>query len=163
MPAATSWQEAEPVRISPQLRRTGSYERRGKPRRVTDRAEARRHLAELADGRPGRRRARAALVTDGEIRLSRLGELDPVAFALFLRLLGDALSTWRPDTTRTVSTSADGSMEIRLTALDDGSRAEIRTPSGVFRGPDHLVEIVDLTEIRRDGTAPRIPPEDPDG
>ena len=31
-----------------------------------------------------------------------------------------------------------------MTVLDDGATAEIRTPSGVFRGPDHLVEIVDL-------------------
>ncbi|MGV9314170.1 TIGR02677 family protein [Streptomyces sp. NPDC003691] len=150
VPAATPWREAEPVRISPQLRRTGSYERRGKPRRVADRSEARRQLAELA-ARQTRQtaEARAALATGGETRLSRLGELDPTAFALFLRLLGDALSTWRPGMTRTVATSGDGSMEIRLTALDDGSRAEIRTPVGVFRGPDHLVEIIDLAEERQ--------------
>lgn len=48
--------------------------------------------------------------------------------------------------TRTVATSNDGSMEIRLTALPrDAGQAEIRLPDGIFRGPDHLVEIVDLT------------------
>lgn len=36
-----------PLRISPRLRRTGSYERRGKPNRVLDRTEQRRHLDEL--------------------------------------------------------------------------------------------------------------------
>ncbi|MEV8315823.1 TIGR02677 family protein [Streptomyces sp. NPDC059900] len=145
-PAATPWSAARPLRISPQLRRTGSYERRGKPRRVADRGEAKRHLAELADRQAGEaRQARDRLVTGGPVRLSRMGELDPRAFQLFLRLLGDALATWRPGMTGTVTTSSDGSMEIRLTALDDGSTAEVRTCDGVFSGPDHLIDIVDLT------------------
>ncbi|MFR9673314.1 TIGR02677 family protein [Streptomyces sp. TR02-1] len=141
-PASTPWARARPLRISPQLRRTGSYERRGKPRRVTDRSDARRELAEIAARQAEQaREARARLVTDGPVRLSRLGELDPRAFDLFLRLLGDALATWRPDMTHTTATSGDGSMEIRLTALDDGTTAEVRTPHGVFSGPDHLVDI----------------------
>ncbi|GAA3477253.1 TIGR02677 family protein [Streptomyces yanii] len=144
--ASTPWAEADPLRISPQLRRTGSYERRGKARRVEDRSEARRRLAEVAAKQAAETTAaRARLATVGETRLSRLGEFDPLAFGLFLQLLGDALATWRPGMTRTVATSNDGSMEIRLTALDDGTLAEIRTPNGVFRGPDHRVEIVDLT------------------
>ncbi|EST30748.1 TIGR02677 family protein [Streptomyces niveus] len=146
-PASTPWAEARPLRISPQLRRTGSYERRGKPRRVADRSEAKRRLAEIATRQAEQAgAARARLATGGPIRLSRLGELDPLAFELFLRLLGDALSTWRPGMTTTAATSGDGSMEIRLTALDDGSTAEVRTPDGVFSGPDHLVDIIELTE-----------------
>ncbi|MFI1972859.1 TIGR02677 family protein [Streptomyces cinnamoneus] len=143
---STPWAEAEPLRISPQLRRTGSYERRGRARRVTDRSEQRRELAEIA-AKQAREiaAARARLATDGATRLSALGELDPMAFGLFLQLLGDALATWRPGTKSTVATSNDGSMEIRLTALADGTTAEIRTPGGVFSGPDHLVEITDLT------------------
>ncbi|WP_424890617.1 TIGR02677 family protein [Streptomyces sp. XH2] len=147
VPAATPWAESEPLRISPQLRRTGSYERRGKPRRVEDRSEARRHLAELAAKQGAEiAAARARLATGGVTRLSALGELDPLAFGLFLQLLGDALATWRPGMTRTSATSNDGSMEIRLSALGDGAVAEITTPGGTFRGPDHAVEIVDLTE-----------------
>ncbi|WP_435837313.1 TIGR02677 family protein [Streptomyces aurantiacus] len=145
-PASTPWAEAHPLKISPQLRRTGSYERRGKPRRVADRGEAKRKLAEIAAHQAAQtRQARDRLVTGGPVRLSRLGELDPLAFQLFLRLLSDALATWRPGTTTTVASSGDGTMEIRLTALGDGSTAEVRTPDGVFRGPDHLVDIVDLT------------------
>ncbi len=56
----TPWALAPPLRISPQLRRTGSYERRGRPNQVIDRSALRRHLAELAApagggdrGRPG--------------------------------------------------------------------------------------------------------------
>ncbi|SNT20194.1 TIGR02677 family protein [Actinacidiphila glaucinigra] len=147
LPAATPWAEAEPLRISPQLRRTGSYERRGKPRRVEDRSQARRRLAEIAAKQTAETAAaRARLTTDGTTRLSALGELDPLAFGLFLQLLGDALATWRPGMTRTTATSNDGSMEIRLSALGDGTTAEIRTPGGVFRGPDHLIHIVDLTQ-----------------
>ncbi|MGW5816322.1 TIGR02677 family protein [Streptomyces noursei] len=146
-PASTPWADAEPLRISPQLRRTGSYERRGKPRKVEDRQEARRRLAEVAVKQAAEiAAARARLVTDGITRLSGLGELDPVSFRLFLQLLGDALATWRPGMTHTVATSNDGSMEIRLTALADGSAAEVRTPGGVFRGPDHTIEIIDLAE-----------------
>jgi uncharacterized protein (TIGR02677 family) len=145
VPASTPWAAAEPVRISPQLRRTGSYERRGKPRKVEDRGAARRRLARLAAEQTRQTAsARARLATGGEIRLSALGELDQDAFALFLRLLGDALSTWRPGMTKTEATSGDGSMAIRLTALDDGARAEVRTSDGVFRGPDHRLEIIDL-------------------
>ncbi len=145
-PASTPWGEARPLRISPQLRRTGSYERRGKPRKVADRSEAKRKLAEIATRQAGEaRQARERLVTGGPVRLSRLGELDPPAFQLFLRLLGDALATWRPGMTTTTATSGDGSMEIRLTAVDDGSTAEVRTPEGVFSGPDHLIDIIDLT------------------
>ncbi|MFD5714863.1 DUF2397 family protein [Streptomyces pharetrae] len=147
------------MRISPQLRRTGSYERRGKPRRVADRGEAKRWLAEIAARQTEEtRRARDRLVTGGPMRISRLGELDPLAFQLFLRLLGDALATWRPGTTTTAATSGDGSMEIRLTALDDGSTAEVHTPDGVLSGPDHLIDIVDLTSGHGDHAAPASAP-----
>lgn len=146
-PASTAWADAAPLRISPQLRRTGSYERRGRPRKVEDRQEARRVLAEVASKQAAEiAAARARLVTDGVTRLSGIGELDPVSFRLFLQLLGDALATWRPGMTHTVATSNDGSLEIRLTAPADGATAEVRTPGGLFRGPDHTIEIRDLTE-----------------
>jgi uncharacterized protein (TIGR02677 family) len=159
--ASTPWAEAEPLRISPQLRRTGSYERRGRTRRVQDRSEQRKRLAEIA-ARQAREiaAARARLATDGTARLSTLGELDPLAFGLFLQLLGDALATWRPGMTATVATSNDGTMEIRLTALTDGTRAAIRTPGGTFRGPDHLVEITDLTRTGQAGAASAFPGEE---
>lgn len=135
------------MRISPQLRRTGSYERRGKPRKVEDREELRRSLAETAAKQAAETAAaRARLVTEGVTRLSTLRDLDPASFGLFLQLLGDALATWRPGMRHTTATSNDGSMEIRLTALADGTTAEVRTPGGVFSGPDHLIEILDLTD-----------------
>lgn len=151
VPASMPWQDAPPLEISPRLRKTGSYERRGKPTRVVDRSEQRRHLAELA-----RRQAvelaaaRAALATTHPTRLSDLGELEPDAFRLFLGLLGDALAARTPGTRAVSTTTSDGSMEIRLTMLDSGETAEIRTSHGVFRGPDHLVDIIDLTATADD-------------
>jgi uncharacterized protein (TIGR02677 family) len=149
VPPSTPWAEAEPLRISPQLRRTGSYERRGKARKVIDRSEGRRYLAELARRQAAETEAaRARLATGGKIRLSEFGELDTAAFGLFLRLLGDALANWPAGSSQTATTSSDGSMEIRMTVLDEDGEAKITTPDGVFHGPDHLVEIIDLVDGR---------------
>jgi len=144
-PAATPWSQARPVHVSPQLRRTGQYERRGRPRKVADRSAERRRLAEHARKQAEEiAAARARLDTGGQIRLSAVGELDPVAFSLFLGLLGDALAH-RPHDSREISTTSnDGGLRIRLAELGDGRTAEVRTPHGVFRGPDHLLEISDL-------------------
>jgi uncharacterized protein (TIGR02677 family) len=146
IPASTSWTDAPPLEISPRLRKTGSYERRGKANRVVDRTEERRYLAELvAKETAETTAARAALATTHPTRLAELGELDPAAFRLFLKLLVGALAARVPGERTAETTTSDGTMAIRLTKLDDAGPAEIRTPDGVFRGPDHLVEIVDLT------------------
>ncbi|MGI8695665.1 MAG: TIGR02677 family protein [Mycobacteriales bacterium] len=148
---STPWAAAPPLQISPRLRRTGSYERRGKPNRVVDRSEQRRHLAALATRESAETAAaRAALCTSRPTRLTDLDALDPAAFRLFLALLGDALAARTPAERAVATTTSDGSMQIRLTALDTGTPAEIHTRWGVFRGPDHLVEIIDLTA---DGSA----------
>ncbi len=145
VPASASWRGAPGVRISPQLRRTGSYERRGRRAAVQDRGEAKAYLAELARKQAEQTAAvRARLVTGGEMRLSDLDVLDRDAFRLFLQLLGDALSAWRPGTESVSATTNDGTMEIRLTRVRGGGIAEISTLDGVLRGPEHLVEIVDL-------------------
>jgi len=145
VPAQTAWADAPPLDISPRLRRTGSYERRGKPNRVLDRSAQRRHLAELAAKEAAETAAaRERLATARPTRLADLGELDPTSFRLFLALLGDALAGRAAGSSVVETTTSDGTLAIRLTALGDGRTAEIRTPHGVFRGPDHLVEIVDL-------------------
>lgn len=146
VPPSTPWAEGDTLTISPRLRRTGSYERRGRARKVVDRSEERRYLAELARKQAQETAAaRARLATDGTVRLSELGELDPVAFGLFLQLLGDALARWGHGTTQAVATSNDGTMEIHLTAVEGGGTAIVRTPEGTFSGPDHLVHIIDVT------------------
>lgn len=148
VPAATPWADAPPLLISPRLRETGSYERRGKPNKVADRSELRRHLAELAAKQSAElAAARARLATGGPVLLSRIGELDPQAFGLFLHLLGDALARRRSGAPEVTATSNDGTLEIRLRVVPDGGTAEVRTPHGVFRGPEHEIEIVDLAPM----------------
>jgi uncharacterized protein (TIGR02677 family) len=145
VPPSTRWSDAPPLMISPRLRRTGSYERRGKPSRIIDRSEQRRYLADLAVREAAETSAaRAALVTAGPTRLSGLGLLDPSAFRLFLGLLGDALAARTPGLHTVETVTSDGSLAVRLTSVDDGGQAEIKTADGVLRGPDHLIEIVDL-------------------
>jgi uncharacterized protein (TIGR02677 family) len=112
---------------------------------VVDRSAQRAYLADLARRESAEATAaREALAASRPTRLSDLGELDPAAFRSFLALLGDALAARVPGRRVVGTTTSDGTMAIRLTALDDGRRAAIRTPDGSFHGPDHLVEIVDL-------------------
>lgn len=138
IPASTRWADAPPIRISPQLRRTGSYERRGRPNRMRDRSADRARLREQAEAEAAEfAAARAQLLTDGTVRLSTLPALDPSAFGLFLGLLGDALAVRHPGTARVTVTSADGALQVHLQPTGDGRRATIRTPHGVLSGPDH--------------------------
>ncbi|MDN5930235.1 MAG: TIGR02677 family protein [Pseudonocardia sp.] len=154
VPAGTPWADAPPLEISPRLRKTGSYERRGKPSRVADRSEQRRHLAELAAREAAElTAARAALATERPVRLSDIGTLDVDAFRLFLGLLGDALTALTPGRHEVSTSTSDGSMAVRLTVLPSAREVAIHTPDGVFRGPDHLVHIVDLTAPAREMTA----------
>lgn len=142
---ATPWREAPRLMISPRLRRTGSYERRGRPNRVIDRRRERRLLAERAAVEASQTAAaRARLVTDHPVRLSQLGELDSDAFGLFLSLLGHALSAQRPGETEIRTTTSDGSLDIHLSPIAGGGTIEIRTAQGIFRGRDHLLHIIDL-------------------
>ncbi len=146
--ASTPWANAAPLSISPRLRKTGSYERRGRPNRVLDRSEQRRYLADLAAKEAAETAAaRAALATSHPTRLSDIGTLEPGAFRLFLGLLGDALAARSPGSDTVRTNTSDGSMAIRLSVWEGAGRAEVRTPHGVFRGPDLLVEITDLTTL----------------
>jgi uncharacterized protein (TIGR02677 family) len=148
-PPSTPWHEAPPIRISPQLRKTGSYERRGRPNRVEDRSAA-RELLRIQAGREAAEfaTARRRLATGGPILLSQLGELDTRAFRLFLGVLGDALAARLPGDTEVKTITSDGSMEVRLSLVQDGTGAAtevaIETEDGVLHGPEHLVEITDL-------------------
>jgi uncharacterized protein (TIGR02677 family) len=149
-PPNTPWREAAPVRISPQLRKTGSYERRGRPNQVADRAEQRQLLAAQAAREAAETSAaRTRLRTDGPVLLSELGVLDTRAFRLFLGLLGDALSARLPGDAEVRTTTGDGTMEIRLSLVPDGGVVVIPTEDGELRGPQHVVDIVDLTAARR--------------
>jgi uncharacterized protein (TIGR02677 family) len=147
IPAATSWMEAPAVVISPRLRKTGRHQRRGAPDRIADRTDSKRLLAaQLAAERTQTEAARRRLATGQPLRLRDLGTLDGEEFGLFLGLLGDALAAGPPDPDGIITTTTtDGSLEIVLWPTGDGVVAELHTPEGVFRGPDHVVTVTDLT------------------
>jgi uncharacterized protein (TIGR02677 family) len=142
---STPWADAPPIVVSPRLRRTGSAERRGRPTSVEDRTAARRHLAELQQAERAQTAAvRRRFATGRPTRLSELGRLDATEFGLFLALLGDALSGLRPDGSEVETTTADGTLLLRLSRPADGALAAIVTDLGTLRGPDCLLTVADL-------------------
>ena len=157
--SSVSWTAAPPIEISPRLRQTGHYERRGKPNRVIDRSAQRRFLAERAAREAEETAAArdALLAKVGEqVHLSDVGNLDPNAFRLFLGLLGTALAAKTPGRSAVEATTSDGSLTITLTEVDGSDVAEIHTGTGVFRGPDHLVHVIETRAHRpADAGTPR--------
>lgn len=144
---AAPWNEAPAVEISPQLRRTGSYERRGKAARVEDRSEAKAMLREQARAQVEQTaEARRRILTGGPKPLSSFGVLDGEAFKLFLGLLGDALAAIGPGAQTSQVHTSDGELTVILTRMDDGGIAVISTSEGELIGPDHLVDIVSAVE-----------------
>ncbi len=140
-PSATSWLEGPRAEISVRLRATGSYSRRGAPSKVVNRSRQRAELAAfVAAEREQTELARKQLATGRPVLLSELGELDPVEFRLFLRLLGDGLAAGPGEV---MARTSDGSLEVRLKPVD--GHAEVRTEDGVLRGPDHELTIIDLS------------------
>jgi uncharacterized protein (TIGR02677 family) len=146
LPPSTPWHQAPPIRISPQLRKTGTYERRGQPNKVRDRSADREWLRHRAEQEAAQTAAaRRRLRTTGPTLLSDLGELDPQAFRLFLALLGDALAARRPGDTEVKTMTSDGTLQVRLALVPDGGTVAIPAEFGVLTGPEHVIEITDLT------------------
>ena len=140
--ATTSWRDAPPVEIFPQLREQGQLPTRGAAPRIKDRSKEREALATyLGEQSAQVESARKRLATGRETRLSDLGELDAQAFRLFLSLLGEALAAQsRPDEA-VERITGDGMLAVRLEPLEAHSRAQIQTDLGVFSGRDHRVLI----------------------
>lgn len=144
---ATPWAQAPPISISPQLRRTGSYERRGKVAKMADRTEAKTLLRERARHENEQTAAaRRRILTGGPKPLSSFGVLDEESFTLFLALLGDALSSMGPAATSSQVQTSDGELTVTLIRTDGEGIARIATPYGELSGPDHLVDIASAVE-----------------
>lgn len=151
---AVPWAQAPPVEISPQLRRSGSYERRGKSARVADRSAAKRQLVETARRENEQTAAaRRRILTTGPKPLSAFGELDQLAFRLFLGLLGDALAAMVPSASSAQVHTSDGELTVTLTRTSGAALATIRTPDGDLVGPDHLVDIASAVDEPEEATA----------
>ena len=148
--ASTSWAAAPPLRLSPRLRATGSHVRRGRPESVADHSAEKALLAAAAATEAAQlEAARARLATAQRTRLSQLGTLDALQFGMFLELLGEALTRQRRADQDVTITSSDGSLEIVLEPVGDGSTATIVTEDGTFSGADHYLTIRDIFEAPR--------------
>lgn len=136
------WSEAPPVEVSALLRTSGRTERFTRTAKVRDIAVVRAERAERARAeRAELARASRDLATDGPVRLSSFGTLDPAVFERLLDLLGRALSA-RPDTDGLRRTSTgDGRVEIALAPSPDDQTAVLRTAKGSLAGPDYVVRI----------------------
>jgi uncharacterized protein (TIGR02677 family) len=149
-----SWAQAPSVPISPLLRSSGRTERIARTGKVRDVEEVRR--LRQVQARQERAELEAAwrqLATPGPVRLSGVGRLDHDSFHRLLELIGRAL-TAREDSsgTRRAMTS-DGRVEILLSSPLDAATATLRTPRGVFTGPDFVVDIrTTAARLRAEGT-----------
>lgn len=142
VPASTSWLEAPPLAINPRLREYGEAAPRGPLPRVRDRSRERELMAQqLAEDARRTEAARQRLASGVPTRLSELGELDPLAFGLFLGLLGEALAEQTSPEHVVERSSGDGLLHIHLEPLSADSHARIHTPNGVFSGRDHLLTV----------------------
>jgi uncharacterized protein (TIGR02677 family) len=143
--ARTAWAEAGTVDIAPRLRATGSYAKRGGPRRVEDRSEAKAALARRAAMEAAQlRAAQERLATGAPVKLSDLGLLDRHEFRLLLDLLGAALASGRPGPDGKLrTTTSDGALGVVLEPVPGGAAVEIRTTEGLMYAPEHLVTVTD--------------------
>ncbi|WP_176583012.1 TIGR02677 family protein [Streptomyces marincola] len=142
IPPSQPWPDAPPVEVSALLRSSARTERFTRTARVRDTARIRAERAERARAeRAEIARAWRSLATEGPVRLSSFGTLDPVVFERLLDLLGRALSA-RPDSGGLRrATTGDGRVEIALSPPPDGRTAVLRTTRGSLSGPDYVVRV----------------------
>jgi uncharacterized protein (TIGR02677 family) len=159
-----SWAETTPVDVAPALRTSGSLANRGRVRPLRDpgvlRAERQRQQAQALHEH---RIIRAALATDGAVRLSHFGRLPEPQFSELLDLLAIGLDAERSSDGARRAVSLDGQVEIVLTDAGDGRRARLVTESGELTGPDFVVTITLVDAAERPGGAAPAAAAVPDG
>ncbi len=135
---ATSWLDAPPMVLAPQLRKAGRLRQGpGKAAVVLEHGLAKAAMhRRLAAEAAALARARAAIATGRVTRLSELEIADPLAFGVLLECLGAVLSQ-RTDPTATIDTvSGDGSLRVRCVPVVDAPEMVLPVPDGSLRGPD---------------------------
>lgn len=141
VPPSTPWAEAPPVEISPRLRATGSYERRGSPSRVRDRERERRAIAEaVAAQRIAVERLQEQLLGEQPAPISDFPIVDADARLMLLQLAGDALGQRRQPGETITARSLDGAYLVEVQPDPDGTAA-LTMPDGVLTGPAHRIRI----------------------
>lgn len=142
IPPSATWADADPVEVSPLLRTAGRTEKFARTGKVRDVAAIRAtRAARAAEEQAQLRAAWDLLDTGGPVRLSAFGSLEHEVFERLLDLLGRALSTAPDSTGVRRATTGDGQVDVLLVDPSDGARTAIRTPRGVFHGPDYRIDI----------------------
>lgn len=110
---------------------------------MIDQSQAKGDLARLeADESQQIADAQRVLASERPMRLSDFGVLEPATFHLLLDLLGEALAIRTDPRQPVTAVSMDGALIIRLGPTDDvAPLAEIKTSTGILRGPDCEVTI----------------------
>lgn len=137
--ADTSWADAPPVIIDPQLRRSGRQRTASAVRSIIDTSEARLQLKrQLAQEREEEAALRQELLNLGRRRLSEIGNLAPGSFGLLMDLVGSATDARRPNTLTSTGISRDGRIRIEVDWPTDSRAATISTCKGAM----HLLDAV---------------------
>lgn len=137
-PTLTSVWDAPPAPVSSRLRAQGHRSLVGRPARMADTTEARKHArAAAARERADLARAEAALAQRSGTRLAQWSELDAPQAELFLHLVSDARNSRQGDGSMT-GMSSDG--RWRVTLRPRPGSAVIRTPNGRLVLEDAVVE-----------------------
>jgi uncharacterized protein (TIGR02677 family) len=147
--AQTSWLNAPPLMLSLRLRKTGYYQRRGRPNTVIDRSHEKALLARLAAEESAEIEvARKYFKSGSRFRLSQLTKMNAREFQLFLELLGAALSRKLRSSDVAEAFSADGRLKITLESVGDSSTnsppVTIQTTYGTFSGNDYFITVTDV-------------------
>lgn len=139
--ATVSWEHSPPVEISPRLRATGSYERRGSSPRVRDRAAERRAIAQaVEDRRLDAQRVARQLLVDEPVPVGDYPLTDPQARDILLQLLTDALGQRQRPADAVTARSLDGNYLVEVQPVTAG-RTTVALCDGTLTGPAHRIRI----------------------
>lgn len=138
----TSWLDALPIEVAPQLRKTGRQPVGSANRRVVDRSSERAAVRRRLSVESGRdQSSQETLIALGRVRLSEIGELDAGAFRLLVELIEQAAP--KPDSAgRARAKNRDGSLQIAVSpAPDPAEAAVVSTPAGGWWAQDIWLEV----------------------
>lgn len=146
VPPGTSWAAAPPLELSPRLRATGSYERRGSPARMHDRSAERRAIElSVAAERAAADRLRRQLLTADLVPVGEFPLEDAEARLVLLQLLGDALAQRRGPAEPVAARSIDGAFDVEVRPETGVARSTLVLADGALRGPSHRIRVREAT------------------
>lgn len=142
--APVSWWDAPPVAIPPRLRLHGQMPSgAGQPGVLENLTANLAAMQARADAQSkGELDATRRFVDRGPLRLSTLGELDELEFAVLRSWLGRAFRARRSGGASILIESLDGRYLVEVRPADEAGRlVGVTTPHGIFEAPDHILEV----------------------